>query len=576
MTDARRWSIAAARERARSEGAYAVVDALLERRAGAPMPEAWISRPSPDALHERAREIDDQLTAGAHLPLGGVPFAVKDNIDVAGVPTTAGCREYSYVPGRNAPAVQRLLEAGAIFAGKTNLDQFATGLVGTRSPQYGACRNPIIPEFVAGGSSSGSAIAVATGEVPFALGTDTAGSGRVPAALCGIVGLKPTPGLVSTHGLVPAMASIDCVSAFATTVTDAATVLDVLAGSKGRPARALKRLGIFDDVEWGGDDDAAACFEQAIARAQEQGCTVTTVDAALMRAAGALVYGSGLVAERHTAFGEFAASHPEAMDPAVAEIVRRAGEHNAADVCAALAALRSLRDETTSLWASIDALLVPTVARAPTVAETMADPFGPSETLGRLTAFANPLGLAVVSVPAGVRASGVPFGVSFAGPGGSDRALLRLGAAFSGESLDPDSALAARPCRLAVVGAHLSGQPLNHQLTELGAVLCTRTTTAPEYRLFALDTSPPKPGMLRSPVGRGAAIEVEVWALDEAGLGAFVAAIPAPLGVGKVRLADGDEVTGFLCEPHAVEGAPEITALGGWRAYLSSLSTSAS
>jgi allophanate hydrolase len=525
------------------------------------MAETWISRPS-------AEEMDAAAVAGAHLPLAGLHFAVKDNIDVAGVPTTAACEAFAHIPERSADAVQRLLDAGAVYAGKTNLDQFATGLVGTRSPRYGACRNPIIPEYIAGGSSSGSAIAVATGEVTFALGTDTAGSGRVPAALCGVVGLKPTPGIVSTHGVVPAMASYDCVSVFATTVGDAVSVFRALGGRGDAEHPPFTRLGVFDDLEWFGDDDARDQFEKALVHARALGCTVTEVDATPFRAAGALLYGSALVAERHTAFGDFAAAHPDAMDPAVAEIVRRAGEYPATDVFRALATLAALRDETMPTWRSIDALLLPTVARVPTFSESLADPFGPSQELGRLTAFVNPLGLAAVAVPFGIRASGVPFGVSVIGPGGSDAELLALAARFTGESLPATAVdLSTRPHRLAVVGAHLTGQPLNHQLTDLGAVWCATTTTAPGYRLFALDTTPPKPGLLRAP-GAGGAIEVEVWALDAAGLGAFVAAIPAPLGVGKVELADGSEVTGFLCEPHATEHAQEITAYGGWRAFL--------
>jgi allophanate hydrolase len=570
MADARRWTIPAARDRVRAEGAGAVADELLARRAAASMPEAWISRPSPDELRARAREVDELLATGIELPLAGVPFAVKDNIDVAGVPTTAACEEYAYVPAASAVAVQRLLDAGAVFAGKTNLDQFATGLVGTRSPRYGPCRNPLVPEFIAGGSSSGSAIAVAAGEVPFALGTDTAGSGRVPAALCGVVGVKPTPGAVSTCGVVPAMASYDCVSAFTTTGADAATVFDVLTGPTRGTRSAPKRLGVLTDVDWHGDDDARTQFDLAVEHAAALGCSITAVDGRALRAAGSLLYGSALVAERHAAFGAFAIDHPAAMDPAVAEIAHRAGEYTGSEVFTALATLRSLVEETAGMWATVDVLLLPTVARVPTFAEAMSDRFGPSQELGRLTAFANPLGLAAVAVPSGRRASGVPFGVSFVGPGGTDDALLALAAAFAGEHAAPESTsdLATRPCRLAVVGAHLSGQPLNHQLTDLGAVLCERTTTAPEYRLFALDTSPPKPGLLRAPDGGGAAIELEVWALDHAALGAFVAAIPAPLGVGKIALADGSEVTCFLCEPHAVEHAREITAYGGWRAYL--------
>jgi allophanate hydrolase len=365
------------------------------------------------------------------------------------------------------------------------------------------------------------------------------------------------------------MASFDCVSVLAGSVADASTVLGVWGLPAARPARAPVRLGIPGPLDWCNDEDARVCFDRAVTRALTLGCSVIEVDAAPMYDAGALLYGSALVAERHAAFGAFALAHSDVMDPAVLDIVRRAGEHTASEFARDLARLARLRSEAAQTWwSTVDALLLPTVARVPTFAEAIADPFGPSTELGRLTAFVNPLGLAAVAVPAGTRAGGLPFGVSLVGPGGTDHDLMALAQAFVGETgPSSDDQLLGRPHRLAVVGAHLSGQPLNHQLTGRNAVLEARTTTAPEYRLYALDTTPAKPGLVRCP-NDGLAIEVEVWALDAAGFGDFVDAIPAPLGVGKVRLVDGTEVTGFLCEPHAVEHAPDITAYGGWRAYL--------
>lgn len=560
------WLIAEVVERTRDHGAGSVVGELLARRSRMRVPEAWISRPSPAVLWARAAEIDERLAAGIELPLAGVPFAVKDNIDVAGAPTTAGCAEFAYVPRRSATAVEQLLDAGAIFAGKTNLDQFATGLVGTRSPRYGACRNPFDPERIAGGSSSGSAIVVGTGEVAFALGTDTAGSGRVPAALCGVVGLKPTPGAVSTFGVVPAMPSFDCVSAFTGSVADARTVFDAWSTPDTAPVSAPRRLGIPTPLDWHGDDDARHCFEVAVARMEGTGCTVVEVDGALVREAGALVYGSALVAERHAAFGDFALAHPDAIDPAVLEIVRGAAGHSAVELARDLAQLASLRRDAT-WWDAVDALVLPTVARVPTFVEAETDPFGPSAELGLLTAFVNPLGLAAVAVPAGYRADGLPFGVSLVGPGGRERGLLARAARFAGEPDLPAPPSAAHRLPLAVVGAHLRGQPLNHQLTDRGATLRETTTTAPVYRLKALATEPAKPGLVRVAQG-GAEVAVEVWTLEPAAFGDFVAAIPAPLGIGKVELADGSEVPGFLCEPRALEHAPDITSYGGWRAYL--------
>ncbi len=564
------WRAADARELALRCGAGAVVDELLARRARGERPEAWIDQAPADELRARAHAIDALVAAGAKLPLAGVPFAVKDNLDVAGVPTTAGCDRYAYVPERTASAVQRLLDAGAIYVGKTNLDQFATGLVGTRSPQFGPCRNPIDPSFIAGGSSSGSAIAVATGQVSFALGTDTAGSGRVPAGLCGLVGLKPTPGAVPTDGLVPAMESYDCVTAFTVDLDDASLVLGLLTSAPrllddcyAWPAR----LGVPDEIDWGGDDDARACFDAALARLDALGCVVTTIDGTALRAAGSMLYDSALVAERHAAFGEFAAAHADSMDPAVATIVERAGTIGAPEFARALATLRRLRLDAARALDHVDAVVTPTVARVPTFAEAVADPFGPSRELGRLTAFVNPLGMAAISVPAGTRASGIPFGVSFVGRAGTDGALLALASAFVDGRAPAAPSPTEHECAIAVVGAHLSGQPLNHQLTDLGAVLRDRTATAAAYRLYALDTTPPKPGLVRVGSG-GRAIEVEVWTLDRCGFGSFVDAIPEPLGVGKVTLADGSRVSGFLCETHAVDGAREITEFGGWRAYL--------
>ncbi len=339
MAEVGHWTIDEACDLARTKGATAVIDAVLARRDEAATPEAWISVPSRDELVARAVEIDRLLAEGADLPLAGVPFAVKDNIDVAGVPTTAGCEEFASVPGVSAPAVTRLLDAGAIYVGKTNLDQFATGLVGTRSPHYGVCRNPIVAEFIAGGSSSGSAVVVATGQVPLALGTDTAGSGRVPAAMCGIVGMKPTPGVVSTDGVVPAMVSFDVVSTFTATVGDAARVLDIV-GDVADPAHATTptRIGVPRELEWFGDDDAQAQFALAVDRVRALGIDVVEIDDDVLRAAGAMLYGTALVAERYAAFGAFVDEHPDVVDPAVRAITLGAAEHSGSDVVRAYAA----------------------------------------------------------------------------------------------------------------------------------------------------------------------------------------------------------------------------------------------
>ncbi len=567
---ARDWSIGAARALAVDDGAHAVIDELLARIAAAPDDGVWIQRPTDAELRARAASVDALATETEELPLRGVPFAVKDNIDVAGVPTTAGCRDFAYVPEESAPVVQALLDAGAIFAGKTNLDQFATGLVGTRSPHFGTCRHPGDPRYIAGGSSSGSAVAVATGCVPIALGTDTAGSGRVPAACCGVVGVKPTPGRLSTRGVVPASPTFDCVSLLTTSCGDGLAVLDVLDPSigAGEPWAAQWRLGVPKELEWFGDTDAAQCFAAAVERLDAIADALVPFELAPFRAAGDLLYGSALVAERNAAFGGFVDAHPAATDPAVRQIVANAADHSATETFAAFHDLARLRSATQASWRDFDVLVVPTVARHPRVDEVLADPFTPNRELGTYTNFVNPLGLSAVAVPAGRRACGLPFGISLIGPSGADAGLLVLAAAFAGEP-----AIEARvpPCTLVVVGAHLSGQPLNHELIELGGRLLRSTATSAAYRLFALDTSPPKPGLIREPAG-GAAIEVEVWGLGEAAFGAFVARIPTPLSVGTVELADGTSAPGFLCESYALSDATEITSCGGWRAYLATAS----
>jgi allophanate hydrolase len=498
-------------------------------------------------------------------PLAGMRFAVKDNIDVAGIPTTLGAPSLGYLPECNATSVQRLLDAGAVFAGKTTLDQFATGLVGTRSPYFGIARNPIDPQYIAGGSSSGSAVAVARGEVPIALGTDTAGSGRVPAACCGIVGWKPTVGAVSTDGVFPASPSYDCVSVFARTVAHAARAHRALVDSV--PVRpAVARVGVPGPLRWFDDDDARVRFAHAVDRVRDLGIEVIAVDAHVLYETGVLLYGSALVAERLAAFGHLMARDPAAVDPTVRSIVESASGYSARDAFTAHAQLAELRATADGLWAEVDALVLPTIARHPTIAEVLADPFGPNRELSTYTAFTNLLGWCALAVPAGTRVTGLPFGVSFMGPGHSDGALLELGARYLDE--DPMTPL-DDGYDLVVVGAHLTGQPLHHQLTERAARLVASTTTAPTYRLFALSTTPPKPGLVHDPDG-GGPVEVEVWRLAPEAFASFVDEVPRPLAIGTVELADGSAVNGFVCEPGALSDAIEITQFGGWRPWLAS------
>ncbi|HEX7135122.1 MAG TPA: allophanate hydrolase [Iamia sp.] len=501
------------------------------------------------------------------VPPGGLRLGVKDNIDVAGFATTAGCPAFAYEPTVSAPVVIRLEAAGAVVIGKTALDQFATGLVGTRSP-HGALESPLAPGFVSGGSSSGSAVAVATGEADIALGTDTAGSGRVPAAFCGIVGLKPTPGWLSTVGVVPACRSFDCVSMFARDVVTAAAALEAAAEPVTvAPSAPVRRIGVpSEQVLASCDDEVLAAWEPLDLAGL--GYEVVEVDLSAYLAAGQLLYDGALVAERHAAVGAFVDAHLNDVDPVVGSIIRAAGRIPASEYVRDVERLAGLAADAARVWDDVDGVVLPTAPHHPTLAEVAADPIGANAALGRFTNGCNLVGWCAAAVPAGTTLAGLPFGVSVLGPAWSDRSVWAVGAAIAGQPAPPSVGADDR-ILVAVCGAHLEGQPLNHQLTSRQARLVARTATAPTYRLVALPTDPPKPGLVRTTSG-GAAVEVEVWSLDAAGFGSFVAEVPAPLAIGTVVLADGTAVKGFTCEGVAADGAPDITAHGGWRAWLAS------
>jgi allophanate hydrolase len=547
-----------------SEPVAAVATAYARMAAG--QPAAWIAVVPEGEARARAEELQAEGPRGRAL--WGVPFAVKDNIDVAGMVTTAGCPAFAYPATTTAPAVQRLLDAGAILVGKTNLDQFATGLVGTRSP-YGTCHSVLDPALISGGSSSGSAVVVAEGIVPFALGTDTAGSGRVPAAANGIVGLKPSLGLVSTRGVVPACRSIDCVSVFASTVDLAHRVLDVLAAQPASAAAALAvavaggarwRVGVPAREAWGLAEGQAAAYAAALAALAEW-TDVVEVDLAPLLAAGELLYEGAFVAERLTTVGPLLATRPEVLHPVVRHVVSRGLDRTAVELFADQHRLADLAEQLAPLWDAVDVLACPTVPDLPTIEAVLDDPVGANTALGRWTHGVNLLDLCALTVPAGVRPDGLPGSLSLIGPAGTDRRLAAVA-----QGVDPGEH--GTEVELAVVGAHLRGLPLHHQLSDRGARFVRSGRTAPVYRLHVLDTEPPKPGMVRVGPGQGGGpVEAEVWALDVAAFGSFVAEVPPPLTIGTVELEDGTRVKGFLCEPAALDGTEDITATGSWRIW---------
>jgi allophanate hydrolase len=574
----------------------AVIETVYDRiaAAGSPQP-VWISLVPRDKALARARELENDLAAKAR-PLYGVPFAIKDNIDLEGLPTTAGCPAYSYSPKRNAAVVERLLEAGAIAIGKTNLDQFATGLVGTRSP-HGACSSVFDGRYISGGSSAGSAVAVACQLVSFSLGTDTAGSGRVPAAFNNLVGFKPSRGLLSMSGVVPACRTLDCVSIFATTCHDAhaawreAKGFDSLdpysrtpsAGQGAAPwVKGPFRFGVPspDQLEFFGDAQAQNLYERAIADVEKIGGERVEIDFSVFRAVAHLLYGGPWVAERLAAIKEFAKRRADDMDPVVRGIILGAQTYSAVDAFEAEYRLRELRRATEREWQRMDVLVLPTTGTTYTHKEIAADPVRLNTNLGYYTNFVNLLDLAAVAVPAGFRPSGLPFGISFIGPAFSDAALLALADRYHRAHADvpgPAVDLGTYPpgcVAVAVLGAHLSGQPLNWQLTERGARLLKTTRTVPGYRLYALaGTKPPKPGLVKEEGFEGPGIDVEIWAVPEDRFGGFVAAVVPPLAIGCATMESGETVKCFLCEPYAIAGALDISRFGGWRSYLASSKT---
>ena len=556
------------------------VRAAYRRIAEVDRPEVWITlRVEADVL-VAAKEIERRVDSGERLPLAGLLVAVKDNIDVAGLPTTAACPSYAYRPPASATAVRRLTDAGALVLGKTNLDQFATGLVGTRSP-YGAVRHAHRPDRISGGSSSGSAVAVALGITDFALGTDTAGSGRVPAALHGLVGLKPTLGLVPNTGVVPAARSYDCVTVFAGTLTLAQRAIAVMAGpdpldptSRDWPASvrlaagAQPRVAVPDATGLAPlSEEARSAFGAVVERLRVGGAAVEVIDVDPFLRAAKLLYEGALVAERYAAVGEFVAGGSADLDPTVASIILAAARLPAHRLAADQDRLDRHKLAAAAALAGFDALLLPTTTGHPTIAEVAADPVAVNSRMGTYTNFVNLLDLAAVAVPGGT-ADGSPFGVTVVSRAFDDQVAIDIAARLTGEQAEEP--LPPTGTDLVVFGAHLRGQPLNGQLTSLGARFAGPVRTAPEYRMVALPTEPPKPGILRAASG-GAALAGERWTLSPAALGRFLAALPAPMSLGVISLADGGAALGFQCDPVAAASGQEITEHGSWTAYLATL-----
>jgi allophanate hydrolase len=572
--------------------AVEIAKAALEAVAAydAVQPQVWILRLSEDAVLAQARAVDARVAAGETLPLAGVPFAVKDNIDVGGLATTAACPAFAYTPDRSATVVERLVAAGAVLVGKTNLDQFATGLVGARSP-YGAPRCVFNQAFVSGGSSSGSAVAVAAGLVAFALGTDTAGSGRVPAAFNHLVGLKPSKGRWSTRGLVPACRSLDCISVFSADLAGAGLVDAVLAAfdpeddySRRAPAASPQlptnafRFAIPHPEQriFLGDAESEALYAAAISRLEAAGGVAVEVDIAPLLDAARLLYTGPWVAERTAAVEALLRTSPGAIEPTVRAIVQSGLSVSGVETFRGLYALEAHRRAAEAIWDSADLLFLPTAPTIYTLKALKAEPLALNANLGLYTNFVNLLDLSALAVPAGFRAAGTGFGVTLVGPAFADRALLDLAEryleTFPMADTPPLDLTPHKPgVKLAVVGAHLAGMPLHWQLTSREARLVSATKTAPAYKLYAMARStPPKPALVH--VGEdGASIAIEVYELDVEAFGSFTAEVPAPLAIGTVTLEDGSSVKGFVAEPRALEGATDITPLGGWRAYIASL-----
>ncbi|MBB5684705.1 allophanate hydrolase [Sphingobium boeckii] len=566
-----------------ASSALTVAEETLARLAAydAVQPQIWISRIAPEDLRTAARAVDARIAAGERLPLAGVPFAAKDNIDVTGFETTAACPAFAYRPESSANVIDRLTAAGALCIGKTNLDQFATGLNGTRSP-YGIPRNAYNLNYVSGGSSSGSSIAVAAGLVAFALGTDTAGSGRVPAAFNHLIGFKPSKGRWSTRGLVPACRTLDCITVFTDRISDARIIDDIIAGfdpadpySKPLIDRGLRgdRIGVprREQRIFFGDSESEYFYDRALDTLART-ANLVEIDIEPLLEAARLLYEGPWVAERTAAMADMLATNPEAIEPTVRAVVEAGTGMSAVELWNGIYRLADLQRHADALWDDIDLMAFPTTGTTYRVREMLAAPIALNSAFGRYTNFVNLLDMAAVAIPAGTRSNGTGFGITLIGPADTDLGLLAVANTYLTAADLPGPPLLdlegrMQTVKLAVVGAHLKDMPLHWQLTSRDATFVGAYETAPTYRLYAMaDSIPPKPALVHSE--DGAAIALEVYELDVAAFGSFVVEVPAPLAIGTVVLSDGTSVKGFVAEPRALTGAEDITALGGWRAYI--------
>jgi len=561
----------------------AVVQQTLARAKNFKDHNIWINLYAESTLMAQAKKLESLNPSD--LPLYGIPFAVKDNIDCSGLPTTAACPGFSYLPAQSAFAVQRLLDAGAVLIGKTNMDQFATGLTGTRSPEpYGVCKNAINPDYISGGSSSGSAVAVALSIVSFSLGTDTAGSGRVPAGFNNIIGLKPTRGLLSCSGVVPACRSLDCVSIFSQTIAEAEYLLDIVNAYDTNDSYARNNRQLLDasiaataqlrfgvpkpeQLNYFGDPESAALFAQTIATLQTLG-EVVEIDFQPFLEAAALLYEGPWIAERYAGIRQFIESHPEQLHPVIFEILAAAKDKNAIAAFDALHRLQQLKRQTATLLQGLSCIVVPTAPRIYRIDEVLADPIRLNSNLGYYTNYMNLLDLSALAIPAGFYSNKLPFGITLFSTALADTRLLTIAKRFANEKTEILPPKLSGYQRIAVCGAHMQGLPLNPQLLELGARFYATTRTAPKYQLYALAIAPPeRPGLVRND-SHGESIALEIWELPKENWARFISNIKSPLCIGSVEMEDGSWEYGFLCEPYPLEKSVAITRFGGWRNYL--------